>query len=237
MQPIGFAGGMYDPEMRLVRFGARDYDPAIGRWTAKDPSGFAGGTNLYAYAFNDPVNRIDLTGETPVFFLLAGAMRGIGEDLLFQMVVQGKRWGCLNGTELAMAGVLGALSGGLAAPAARGAPRAYSVAFEARLTERGVGTYGAHFAEANEQLLRSMADSELAAALRQTLGANFEGSILSPSGRVLGTSPAGWTWHHVVDQPGVLQLVPQAQHAPGSAWQTLLHPGGEGGMAIWGRRF
>ena len=34
----------------LVRFGARDYDPTIGRWTAKDPIDFAGGdTNLYGY--------------------------------------------------------------------------------------------------------------------------------------------------------------------------------------------
>ena len=40
-QPFGFAGGLYDPDTRLVRFGASDYDQAIGRWTAKDPSGFA----------------------------------------------------------------------------------------------------------------------------------------------------------------------------------------------------
>jgi hypothetical protein len=104
-----------------VRFGARDYDPAIGRWTAKDPSGFAGGTNLYAYADNDPVNLVDLTGENPVFFILAGAMRGIAGDLLFQMAVQGKSWGCLDGQELAMAGIIGALTGGLGGPAAKGA--------------------------------------------------------------------------------------------------------------------
>jgi RHS repeat-associated protein len=130
-QPFGFAGGLYDPDTRLVRFGARDYDPAIGRWTAKDPSGFAGGSNLYAYANNDPVNLVDLTGENPVFFMLAGAMRGIGEDILFQMVVQGKRWGCLDGQELAMAGVLGALTGGLGAPAARGAGVSQKVANQA----------------------------------------------------------------------------------------------------------
>jgi hypothetical protein len=86
------------------------------------PSGFAGGTNLYAYADNDPVNRMDLTGENPVvFMMLAGAMEGIAGDLFFQMVVQGKRSGCVDGTELAMAGIMGALSGGLGAPAARGA--------------------------------------------------------------------------------------------------------------------
>ncbi|MCK5205117.1 MAG: sugar-binding protein, partial [Desulfobacterales bacterium] len=35
--PFGFAGGLYDKDTVLVRFGYRDYDPDIGRWTAKDP--------------------------------------------------------------------------------------------------------------------------------------------------------------------------------------------------------
>jgi len=63
-QPFGFAGGLYEPETLLVRFGARDYDPQTGRWTTKDPIGFAGGgTNLYAYAGNDMVNRKDAHGK------------------------------------------------------------------------------------------------------------------------------------------------------------------------------
>lgn len=62
-QPFGFAGGLYDQDTKLVRFGARDYDPSVGRWTAKDPIIFHGGdTNLYAYAHSDPVNFIDPTG-------------------------------------------------------------------------------------------------------------------------------------------------------------------------------
>lgn len=62
-QPFGFAGGLYDRHTGLLRFGARDYDPETGRWTAKDPIGFAGGnTNLYLYIGADPVNRIDPTG-------------------------------------------------------------------------------------------------------------------------------------------------------------------------------
>jgi RHS repeat-associated protein len=62
-QPFGFAGGLYDPDTRLVRFGARDYDSSAGRWTAKDLIGFAGDdTNLYRYARNDPVNRLDPFG-------------------------------------------------------------------------------------------------------------------------------------------------------------------------------
>jgi len=62
-QPFGFAGGLYDPDTGLTRFGARDYDAEIGRWTAKDPILFDGGdTNLYGYVSNDPVNWIDPEG-------------------------------------------------------------------------------------------------------------------------------------------------------------------------------
>ena len=45
-QSFGYAGGLYDRDTGLVRFGARDYDALTGRWTAKDPIGFAGGGNL-----------------------------------------------------------------------------------------------------------------------------------------------------------------------------------------------
>ncbi|MDX1644644.1 MAG: RHS repeat-associated core domain-containing protein [Thermoanaerobaculia bacterium] len=62
-QPFGFAGGLYDPQTGLVRFGARDYDPEVGRWTAKDPIGFGGGdANLYAYVLGDPTNWTDSDG-------------------------------------------------------------------------------------------------------------------------------------------------------------------------------
>lgn len=62
--PFGYAGGLYDADTKLVRFGARDYDPETGRWTAKDPIRFDGdGTNLYGYVLNDPINFVDVNGE------------------------------------------------------------------------------------------------------------------------------------------------------------------------------
>ena len=62
-QPFGFAGGLYDPETKLVRFGARDYDAETGRWTSKDPIGFEGGvSNLFEYALCDPIDLIDIFG-------------------------------------------------------------------------------------------------------------------------------------------------------------------------------
>jgi RHS repeat-associated protein len=62
-QPFGFAGGLYDQQTGLVRFGARDYDAVTGRWTVKDPIRFDGGdSNLYAYVLGDPVNWVDVNG-------------------------------------------------------------------------------------------------------------------------------------------------------------------------------
>ena len=64
-QPFGFAGGIYDHQTKLVRFGARDYDAEVGRWTSKDPILFDGvdGTNLYGYVVNDPMNGLDPEGQ------------------------------------------------------------------------------------------------------------------------------------------------------------------------------
>ena len=64
-QPFGFAGGLYDRNAKLVRFGARDYDPETGRFTAKDPIQFRGrDTNFYTYAFHDSINFVDPSGKS-----------------------------------------------------------------------------------------------------------------------------------------------------------------------------
>ena len=63
-QPFAYAGGLYDPDTGLVRFGARDYDAEVGRWTAKDPILFGGGdANIYAYVLGDPLNLFDPAGK------------------------------------------------------------------------------------------------------------------------------------------------------------------------------
>jgi RHS repeat-associated protein len=84
-QPFGYAGGLTDSHTGLVRFGSRDYDPGLGRWTAKDPIQFSGGdANLYTYAGNDPIGRIDVTGRVPIFVVTAaigGIAGGVGNVL------------------------------------------------------------------------------------------------------------------------------------------------------------
>jgi RHS repeat-associated protein len=63
-QPFGFAGGLWEPSTGIVRFGARDYDPAQRRWTQKDPITFKGHSwNIYEYAGDDPINGSDPSGK------------------------------------------------------------------------------------------------------------------------------------------------------------------------------
>jgi RHS repeat-associated protein len=65
--PFGFAGGLFDQDTSIVRFGARDYDPLTGRWISKDPIRFeAVGSNLFVYSSNDPVNFTDPGGQSPL---------------------------------------------------------------------------------------------------------------------------------------------------------------------------
>jgi RHS repeat-associated protein len=50
--------------LKPSHFGAREGATKMGRWTNKDPIGFAGGdTDVYAYVGNDPVNLTDPSGK------------------------------------------------------------------------------------------------------------------------------------------------------------------------------
>jgi RHS repeat-associated protein len=87
-QPFGFAGGLYDPDTKLVRFGHRDYDGFTGRWTAKDPLRFeGGGTNLFAYVLQDPVNLRDPMGLSALGRLVKAyrASKGGERELIKQV--------------------------------------------------------------------------------------------------------------------------------------------------------
>jgi RHS repeat-associated protein len=133
-QPFGFAGGLYDADTGLVRFGARDYDPVVGRWAAKDPILFEGGqANLYAYVENDPVNRIDPLGR----FGVAGAAIGGAVGGVLGGAFGYATTGTLDG---AMAG---ALAGGLGgAAAASGAALLGGTALSSAAGAGGFGAMG-----------------------------------------------------------------------------------------------
>jgi RHS repeat-associated protein len=91
-QIIGFSGGLTDPGTNLVQFGARDYDPSTGRWTAPDPLAISGGSaNLYLYASGDPVNRTDPQGTCD--YNSVGVSESVGIGPVTVGVSGGVAWG------------------------------------------------------------------------------------------------------------------------------------------------
>ncbi len=61
----GQAGYYTDGETGLVLCTFRYYDPQVGRWLTRDPAGYAGGMNLYAYCYGNPTNALDPLGLSP----------------------------------------------------------------------------------------------------------------------------------------------------------------------------
>ena len=56
-----FTGKEFDADSNLYYYGARYYDPYIGRFTQRDPIG--DGVNWYAYTYNNPLKYTDPTGQ------------------------------------------------------------------------------------------------------------------------------------------------------------------------------
>ncbi|MGV1099323.1 RHS repeat-associated core domain-containing protein [Thiovibrio sp. JS02] len=61
-QPYAYTAREWDQETGLYFYRARYYDPQVGRFISKDPIGFEGGVNAYAYVKGNPVNAVDPRG-------------------------------------------------------------------------------------------------------------------------------------------------------------------------------
>lgn len=61
--PWRYAAKRFDPELNLIYFGERYYDPLLARWLTTDPADFLDGMNLYQYAFNNPHGYYDPDGK------------------------------------------------------------------------------------------------------------------------------------------------------------------------------
>ena len=67
---LWYTGKQEESEFGINYFGARWYDPTMGRFLAIDPVGFSSGNvqsfNRYAYANNNPYLYVDPDGELPI---------------------------------------------------------------------------------------------------------------------------------------------------------------------------
>ncbi|MGH8590271.1 MAG: RHS repeat-associated core domain-containing protein, partial [Gammaproteobacteria bacterium] len=80
----GYTGKFEEPGLGIQNFGARWYDPRIGRFLAIDPAGFdpqnPQSFNRYAYANNNPYKYVDPNGESPLdvgFFIVVTVSFGL----------------------------------------------------------------------------------------------------------------------------------------------------------------
>ena len=70
LNPLRYRGYVWDAESGLYYMGSRYYDPEVGRFLNVDRivssiGGAMQGYNLYAYCFDNPVNRTDSSGNWP----------------------------------------------------------------------------------------------------------------------------------------------------------------------------
>jgi|GEM_PF-6639342 RHS repeat-associated protein len=75
---FGYTGQIDLPEVGLIYYKARMYNPNLGRFIQTDPIGYGAGLNLYGYVGGDSINLVDpwgLDGEPDETVVVQGARR------------------------------------------------------------------------------------------------------------------------------------------------------------------
>ncbi len=147
----GFTDKAEDASTGLKYFGARFYDPEVGRFISMDPA--KQGINYYAYCNNNPLAYTDPDGRCPVFVVtgIAGAIIGGAYGAYTSYTTTGQvNWGTVA-KDAATGGLIGAGAGALAGVLYAGTTAAITIA-----TESGVGVWALGAAQRGQVIERAL---------------------------------------------------------------------------------
>jgi len=101
--PYTFTGQRFDPETGLQYSKERYYSCTQGRFISRDPIGYEGGTNVYCYVHNDPIDATDpmglwkVTRHTKDYYAVAEATKDCDKvkdlaDMIHLDVKEYEKW-------------------------------------------------------------------------------------------------------------------------------------------------
>ncbi|WP_295033348.1 RHS repeat-associated core domain-containing protein [Shewanella sp.] len=194
---IGFTGHLQDEDLGLTYMQVRYYDPLIGRFYSNDPIGYTASNpvmsfNRYLYVNNNPYKYTDPNGE-----FLWGVVIGAGIELTAQ-ISTGQD---IDFTDIAIAGAVGAVTGGFAGRAATQAFKGVITASKAvkqtvavSAIVSGVGSAGQDLANGNSISVTKAAISTVSGAAGGLIGGKVGNSF---AGKLDSMSNAGGIASHI----------------------------------------
>jgi RHS repeat-associated protein len=189
----GWIGATADPETGLLYLEARFYDPLAARFLTPDwwdPSLPGVGTNRYAYADHDPVNKSDPNGHVGIVGGLVGGIFGVVGGVIVEAVVQTVTRDSYDFSAIGKAAIEGGFMG--AAIGATGPIAGYGLAPAARAAAVGVvsaeGAIIGNLAQA--RMNGTVVDEDKMA--KDTIAAMFAGPLAKLGGEHAVTAAQAW---------------------------------------------